>query len=244
MFSGIEGCNDWVKVDKKAQEAAYKLVDFTASTSKVAATKAADDKAATAEGVKATVQQTGPVNTTFDAKTFGGNKAATFKVDWDTTNSDSWGVARIIMPHSFAGGMYMSVVNDDHTNFAVKVDGGLTTRWFDGLSAKAANIGKQGKFPIMAADDIEFIMQKKSTWTEVLNKSTPFSITYTRASYSDIAVFTAEHGGAVVWIIVGCVVVALCCAIGIIYKMGKCCFGSKKDESDKFYAVEDCYARV
>ena len=87
-------------------------------------------------------------------------------------------------------------------------------------------------------------MQKRSSWTEALDHATPFSITYTRASYSDISLFTAEHGGYIVWIIVGVVAVALCCCIGILYKMEKCVCGSKKDEADKFYAVEDCYARV
>ena len=96
----------------------------------------------------------------------------------------------------------------------------------------------------MTADAIEFIMQKKSTWTAALDTKAPFSVTYTRASYSDIAMFTAEHGGAVVWIIVGCVVVAICCLAAILYKLGKCACGSKKDEADTFYAVEDFYARV
>lgn len=92
----------------------------------------------------------------------------------------------------------------------------------------------------MTADSIEFIMQKKSTWTD----ASKFSVTYTRASYMDIAKFTAEHGGAVVWIIVGVVLVLAVCAGVIIWKMGKCCFGDKKGDEDKFYEVEDCYARV
>merc|ERR1712028_29454 len=105
-------------------------------------------------------------------------------VDWDTTvmtttGDDKWGTARIIMPHSFTGGMYMSLVNYTHTSVAVKVDG-LTNRYFNGASAIAANIGKQDKFPIMSANAIEFIMQKKSTWTSALNTAKPFSITYTR----------------------------------------------------------------
>jgi hypothetical protein len=87
-------------------------------------------------------------------------------------------------------------------------------------------------------------MQQKSTWTTALNTAKPFSITYTRASYADISLFTFEHGGPVVWIIVG-VVVVLACIVGCVcYKMEKCMCGKKKDDSDKFYAVEDCYARV
>ena len=109
------------KVDKASQEAAYKLVNFTASTSKDAAVAKAFDASATADGVKATVATTGSVHTTFDAKTFKGDKKASFKFDWDTTSTDSWGVARIVMPHDFDGGMYMSLVNADHTNVAVKV---------------------------------------------------------------------------------------------------------------------------
>jgi len=96
----------------------------------------------------------------------------------------------------------------------------------------------------MTADSIEFIMQKKSTWTSALNTAKPFSVTYSRASYMDIAKFTAEHGGAVVWIIVGVVALLVVLAGCVVWKMGKCCFGDKKSADDKFYEVEDCYARV
>jgi hypothetical protein len=121
MFNGIEACYDLAKVDKASQEAAYKLVNFKASTSKVPAVAKAMDATETAKGVAATVATTGPVRTTFDAKSFEGDKKASFKFDWDSTSTDSWGVARIVMPHDFDGGMYMSLVNADHTNVAVKV---------------------------------------------------------------------------------------------------------------------------
>ena len=232
MFAGIEECNGW-KWDKKTNEAAYASLKLPKATKDVTV-------AAEAEILKSY----GAVGTTFDAKKFEASKAATFKVHWGATETSSWGVARIDMPHDFAGGMYMSLINDDHTNVAVKVKGSITDRYFDGISAIATNIGKQDKFPLMTADYLEFFMQQKSTWTAALNKTKPFSITYTRASYTDIALFTAEHGGTVVWIIVGCVIVAACCLVGILWKLGHCCFGKKKDDADNFYAVEDCYARV
>jgi len=121
MFTGVEGCNDWVKVSKSSQEADYALVNFTPSTSKDKATATAANDAATLKGKAATVQSTGVIATTFDAKKFVSDKKDSFKVDWDTTSDDKWGAARIVMPHSFAGGMYMSLVNDDHTNVAIKV---------------------------------------------------------------------------------------------------------------------------
>jgi len=121
MFEGIAKCYGLDKVDEKSQKAAYKLVNFKASTSKDAATAKAFDEHATGLGVDATVAHTGPVRTTFDAKTFEGDKKASFKFDWDHKIEDSWGVARIVMPSDFDGGMYMSLVNADHTNVAVKV---------------------------------------------------------------------------------------------------------------------------
>jgi hypothetical protein len=154
----------------------------------------------------------------------------------------NWGTIRFIMPHEFAGGLYMSVANIDHTNVAVRVKATLD-RYFDGASAQAANIGKTDKFPLLEANTIQIIMQRKSTWTEVLNTAKPFSITYTRASYAEIAKFTAENGGAVVWIIVGVVALLACIVGGVVWK----CFHKKnpdKTADDAFYAVEDCYARV
>jgi hypothetical protein len=55
MFAGIEKCYDLDKVDKASQEAAYKLVNFKASTSKVPAVAKAFDATETAKGVAATV---------------------------------------------------------------------------------------------------------------------------------------------------------------------------------------------
>jgi len=97
------------------------LVKFTPSTSKDKATATAADDKMIALGKAATVQSAEVIGTTFDAKKFDSNPKDTFKVDWDTTSHDKWGAARIVMPHSFKGGMYMSLVNDDHTNVAVKV---------------------------------------------------------------------------------------------------------------------------
>lgn len=110
MFDGIEKCNEWVKVDAKSQKEAYDT-----SSDKVA--NAADK----AKGKEATVQSMGSFGTTFDAKKFDTVKTNSWQIDWDKDSTSNWGSARIIMPHSYAGGMYMSLVNDTHTNVAVKV---------------------------------------------------------------------------------------------------------------------------
>jgi len=115
-------------------------------------------------------------------------------------------------------------------------------RYFDAASAKAESIGKTGKGSLLYANAVEFLVQGTSTWTAALNKKHPFSIKFQRASYADIAKFTAVNGGTTMWIIIGVVVVVLCCVTGCVYHY---CKNKNKDgEDDSFYQVEDCYARI
>jgi len=86
------------------------------------------------------------------------------------------------------------------------------------------------------------MIQGTSAWTATSNKLKPFAINFSRASYVDIAKFTAVHGGSTMWIIIGVVVVVLCCVTGCVYHY---CKNKNKDEEDNsFYQVEDCYARI
>lgn len=92
-----------------------------------------------------------------------------------------------------------------------------TDRYFDAASAKAESIGTTNKNSLLYANSIEFLVQGTSTWTPALNKKVPFSIKFQRASYEEIAKFTAVNGGTTMWIIIGVVVVVLCCVTGCIY---------------------------
>lgn len=83
-------------------------------------------------------------------------------------------------------------------------------------------------------------MAQNNVWAAA-DKGESFDLTFTRASYYDIAKLTAEHGGAITWIIIG-VVILLACIVGcIVYK---CFCGRPKDDEDKFYFSDDLYARV
>lgn len=59
-----------------------------------------------------------------------------------------------------------------------------------------------------------------------------FIITFTRATYFDIGLITMEHGGVIVWVIIGS---ALCCLIICMICLWKKCTGSKNDDKENFY---------
>ena len=63
-----------------------------------------------------------------------------------------------------------------------------------------------------------------------------FDISFKRQTNGQLAEFTIEHGGVIVWVIIGIVVFCLLC-VGII--VWKKCF----HKDDSFY-LEDAYARV
>jgi len=92
----------------------------------------------------------------------------------------------------------------------------------------------------MTADAFELIMQSSSAFTKAANTAAGFKITATRASYGEITMLTLEKGGVIVWVIIGIVLCVLCTCAFCAYRH----FSNKKDEEDKFYQIEDNYARI
>jgi hypothetical protein len=103
-------------------------------------------------------------------------------------------------------------------------------------------LGKSKQIPLTGADEIYVYMAQNQKWAAA-DKGEAFKLSFSRASYMDIAKLTAEHGGAITWIIIGVVVLLACLAVCILWKLGKCCFGGKGDEENMFYS-DDLYARV
>jgi len=66
-----------------------------------------------------------------------------------------------------------------------------------------------------------------------------FEVTFTRATTLSILEMTTLHGGVIVWVIIGCVIVCLIITLICLWK--KC--ANKKDEEDRFYQVDN-YMRV
>lgn len=92
----------------------------------------------------------------------------------------------------------------------------------------------------MTADAFELIMQSSSAFTKAANTAAGFNITVTRASYGEITMLTLEKGGVIVWVIIGIVVCILCTCAYCAWRH----FHGKKDDEDKFYQIEDNYARI
>jgi hypothetical protein len=143
------------------------------------------------------------------------------------------------MPKTFSGGLLLTHTAAKDTQVAVKVDNTLD-RYFNDASLVSMAIGKTGKIPLTGADTIEVYMAQNNKWVAA-DKGESFKLTFTRASYADIALLTAEHGGAVTWIIIGCVVL-VACIVGVV--VWKCFCSKKKDSEDEFYYSDDLYARV
>lgn len=222
LFNGFSACHSWGKVTKAEQLATA--------------------EASTKVGYVNPVQSVKGFHTDFDTTKFD-VKTSSWTVNWAAAEAKAgWGAGRVILPNDFKGGMYMSVNNPEHTSVAVRV-AGAADRYFDAASAKAMSVGKTNKVTLFSANDITFIMQGKSTWTKAINdaKATQFSIDFERASYVEMAKFTAMHGGSTMWIIIGVIVVVLCCVTGCVWHY---CKNKNKDSSDDFYQVEDCYARI
>lgn len=221
LFNDFSACHGWGKVTKADQ-----------LDTKLAVTKS--DYVNPVHSVKG-------FDTDFDTTKFD-VKTSTWSVNWSAASTGKWGAGRVILPSDFSGGLFMKVNNPEHTNLAIKV-AGTADRYFDAGSAKAMSVGKTNKVVLLSADDITFIMQGKSTWTKAINdaKATEFSIDFERASYTEIAKFSALHGGSTMWIIIGVIVVLCCCVSACVWHY---CKNKNKDSSDDFYQVEDCYARI
>ena len=121
MFTKFGACHSIDKVTKDMQTDSY--------------------SAATAAGHLNPVASVRNFATTFTASAFNVKAitaASDWKVEWATTTSGKapWGAGRVVLPHDYAGGMYMTVANHADTHFAIKIDA-TVNRYFDAASAKA-----------------------------------------------------------------------------------------------------------
>jgi len=220
LFAALESVSDQTSVENKAR-----------------------DSFVNSSGARTDTSVACPV--AYDATTFGEKaqaKTGTVEYKW-AVNSDStagqWCYSKTFLPKSFSGGLLLTHTAAADTQVAVKVDN-TVDRYFNNASLKSMAIGKTGQIPLTGAESIEVYMAQNNKWVAA-DKGEDFKVTFTRASYFDIAKLTAEHGGAVTWIIIGCVVLVLCIVGCIVWK---CFCSGKKDEEDQFYYSDDLYARV
>jgi len=140
------------------------------------------------------------------------------------------------MPSSFKGGLLL-----EH-NFGAASDTQAVVRIINSKSGSGylynsytmdkLSVGKTNKVIVPFADSIDISM----TSMAIQGGIPDWSISFTRQTNEQIAAFTIEHGGVIVWVIIGIVVFCLLCVGVIVWKK---CF----HKTDDFY-VEDCYARV
>lgn len=168
---------------------------------------------------------------TFD-KTSG--LGATWDMSWgaDALVKGDWAYVRTAMPSSFDGGLLMSVVSDASTTYTLKING-VADRYFNDQTVSSASLGKTGKVVLSKVDDIS--MFATTSAAADAGKDT-FKVNFERISNEAMAKMVLEHGGVIVWVVIGCVLLCLI-VVGVIF-WKKC---SKKEE---FYNADDLYARV
>jgi len=104
---------------------------------------------------------------------------------------------------------------------------------YNSYTLSKLSVGKTNKVVIPAANTIDIYY----TNTDALAAGDNWDISFKRQTNGQLAEFTLEHGGVIVWVIIGIVVFCLLC-VGII--VWKKCFHK---DSEAFY-LEDAYARV
>jgi hypothetical protein len=181
----------------------------------------------------------------YDAATFKTDKTSAVKFSWtaqDAATQGYWCYINTALPaDGYSGGLLLTHMNDADTKVAIKIDSTID-RYFDNASMKSMGIGKTGKVPIYGGKSIQVYMAQNNKFVEATDKTADFDVTFTRMSYVDMGKLVAEHGGAIVWIIIA-VVACLLCAVGII--VWKCFCSKKENEGENnFYYAEDCYSRV
>jgi tetrahydromethanopterin S-methyltransferase subunit C len=102
------------------------------------------------------------------------------------------------------------------------------------LTLEKASVGTTKKVIVPFADSIDVVWTNTATISAA--HAADFSLSFERRTNSDLAVFALEHGGVIVWVIIGIVVLCLLCVGVIVWKK---CFSNKEE----FY-LEDAYARV
>jgi len=149
-------------------------------------------------------------------------------------------------PKKWAGGLVLTHVKNDFVNMVVHVESKTVPRYFTQHTLTTNALGKTGKIPIATAEAVEVFMQSGATVPkDAMTDATTTSISFERISAVDLAKYTIEHGGAVVWIIIGILVCLGCLAGVVLWKLGKCCVREIEGEKaeNEFYQ-EDCYVRV
>lgn len=94
-------------------------------------------------------------------------------------------------------------------------------------------LGKTNKVVILGCNAIDVLFTSMTAQTAVSD----FKVSFERQTTTQLGELILEHGGVIVWVIIGIVVFCLLCVGVIVWKK---CF--HKQEND-FY-LEDCYARV
>jgi len=150
----------------------------------------------------------------------------------DALVKGDWAYVRTAMPSSFDGGLLMSVVSDASTTYTLKING-VADRYFNDQTVSSASLGKTGKVVLSKVDDIS--MFATTSAAADAGKDT-FKVNFERISNEAMAKMVLEHGGVIVWVVIGCVLLCLI-VVGVIF-WKKC---SKKEE---FYNADDLYARV
>jgi len=188
------------------------------------------------------ISNSGGLTSTYDAATMM-DKAATFNktthlgAKWDDSwgsyvHKGEWGYIRTVMPKSFDGGLRMSVDTAKDSKYAIRIDG-LTERYFDEDTMVAAGLGNTSKVLLSVVHSIEVV----ATFVGADDVRDPtFKVNFERISKEGMAIQTLKHGGVIVWVVIGCVLLCLI-IVGVIF-WKKC---SKKEE---FYNSDDLYARV
>jgi len=176
------------------------------------------------------------------------SKAYTWDISWVATNNlvNTPCFMKTTFPLKWKGGLVLTHVKNDFVNMAVHVESKTVPRYFSQHTLTTNALGKTGKIPIATAEAVEVFMQSGATApTVAMTAANTSSISFERMSTIDLAKLTVEHGGAVVWIIIGILVCLGCLAGVVLWKLGKCCVREIEGEkADNEFYQEDCYVRV
>jgi hypothetical protein len=137
--------------------------------------------------------------------------------------------------YKWKGGLLLShTLPTDDIQAVVKVQATDSASYlYNSFTLSKLSVGKTNKVVIPAAHWIDVVW----TNTAALTADSTFEISFERQTAGQLAEFTLEHGGVIVWVIIGIVVFCLLC-VGII--VWKKCFHK---DSESFY-IDDAYARV
>lgn len=175
----------------------------------------------------------------FDAKDFSDHEPKGKKAGWEwsygwSSHAAAWDTCHynIELPKKWSGGLILEHTLTADTQAVVSVTQSGVNYIYNSFTLEHLAVGKTTKIVIPAADSIQVTM----TATEAQTTDSAFSLKFERQSNEALALFTLENGGVIVWVIIGIVVLCLCCVGVIVWK--KCL-----KKNDEFY-LEDSYSRV